>query len=325
MRGVPQILSKREGTRVRRAPPCIAVVAPLEAPRHMAFIMAITSTMTAFAPSTNTVFAPRAAVAPVPPLPRPAAVTARSVMLPATTTSHLTWDHPTHEFAHSLRAHVSSATRNVGMLSPMRVTAISGACNVVLSLFKIGVGTLSGSASLIADGYHSAGDLVSDAFCLVSIKTGKYEHLCTIAISSMLVTTGLTMLLSSCRTLWAALASPSTLARASAGSALNLAALGVAFTSVVSKEALFWMTHAVGTRCESPSLIANAYHHRSDATSSLVAILGIIGVIAGFHWVDPLAATALGALITSMGWEVAEDSLKAVSQSIKHTTAPLIA
>merc|ERR1719162_1002514 len=95
-------------------------------------------------------------------------------------------------------------------------------------------------------------------------------------------------------------------------SAADVAALLVALLSVVSKELLFGATHAIGLRCRSPSIVANAYHHRSDALSSLVAIAGIGGVLCGRAWFDPLAATGVGLMVVNMGCDVAHESFEAV-------------
>ena len=65
-------------------------------------------------------------------------------------------------------------------------------------------------------------------------------------------------------------------------------------------------------RCRSPSIVANAYHHRSDALSSLVAIAGIGGVLCGRAWFDPLAATAVGLMVVAMGRDVAHESVEAL-------------
>merc|ERR1719389_573783 len=93
---------------------------------------------------------------------------------------------------------------------------------------------------------------------------------------------------------------------------LDLAALCVALASVLSKEILFGVTHAIGLRCRSAAIVANAYHHRSDALSSLVAIAGILGVLCGCTWFDQLAAGAVGLMVAAMGTEVAAESIAAL-------------
>lgn len=82
-------------------------------------------------------------------------------------------------------------------------------------------------------------------------------------------------------------------------------ALLMALVSVASKEALFHVTKAVGEQNNSRTLIANSYHHRSDAFSSVVAAVGTMASIFGFHLVDPLAALAVGGMILKSAAEVA--------------------
>ena len=79
----------------------------------------------------------------------------------------------------------------------------------------------------------------------------------------------------------------------------------LALVSVASKEWLYHITHAVGKRRSSSTLIANAHHHRSDAMSSIAAVLGIGGSLAGFACVDALAALTVGGMVLKLGIETA--------------------
>lgn len=92
-------------------------------------------------------------------------------------------------------------------------------------------------------------------------------------------------------------------AAATSAAVLDVAALLVAFVSIASKEALFHVTHAVGIRCRSSTLVANAHHHRSDAMSSIAAFFGICGALAGFRSLDSLAALVVGGMVTRLGLE----------------------
>ena len=137
----------------------------------------------------------------------------------------------------------------------------------------------------------------------------QYEHMLTLAIAGLLAGGGVAMTFAATRALHAAVRGP-VLVTARAGFALaDLAALGVAVLSVMSKELLFGVTHAIGVGCKLPSIIANAYHHRSDALSSLVAIVSIGGALCGFPWVDPLGAMAVGVMVTMMGRDVSLESI----------------
>ena len=192
-------------------------------------------------------------------------------------------------------------------MTPTSVTALSALTNVLLSAFKLAIGLLSGSAALVADGAHSFSDLISDAVCWAT--TGRAEHAGALGIAGMLLATGGAMTLHSGRALLAAL-QPA--AAAAPRAALELAPLLVAVASVASKELLFRLTYDVGTRCNSAATIANAYHHRSDALSSVVALVGIGGAMAGWAWLDPLAATAVGGMVAWMGVEIARESVGAI-------------
>jgi len=210
------------------------------------------------------------------------------------------------------------AHRKMSKLSPARVTAVSAVVNVFLSGFKVSVGLLSGSTSLVADGWHSFSDLVTDALCWLSVKLDdpRAEHVCTLGIAGVLLATGGTMALHSGSSLVgiaSGVASGTVEAAVRARPALDVAALCVASASVASKEMLFVVTHAIGRRCRSPSIIANSYHHRSDALSSLVAIVGIVGAMCGCPWLDPLAATAVGLMVARMGGEVGRESVTALA------------
>lgn len=224
-------------------------------------------------------------------------------------------------FARDVRERMSA-------LSPSTVTIIGAFVNIVLAVLKLSVGSLVGCASLLADGWHSFGDLVSDVICWVANKVGareptkrhpggfaKYEHMMTLCIACIIASGGLAMTWSSSGALLAALrgGAPALMTTTRASALVDVAALAVAVASVASKEMLFGVTHAIGLRCRSPAVIANAYHHRSDALSSLIAIVGIVGGLCGCTWLDPLAATAVGCMVMIMGRDVARESLDALT------------
>ena len=224
------------------------------------------------------------------------------------------------------RVFASRMRSRVRSMSPTSITIIGAIVNVVLAVAKITVGVAASSASLVADGWHSFGDLCSDVLCWTCHKIGArpadashpdgystYEHIGTLAIAGMLAVSGVVMMLQSAGAALAALSAvPALCATRGPLSAVDLAALLVAVVSVASKELLFGATYAIGMRCRSPSIVANAYHHRSDALSSLVAIAGIGGVLCGRAWFDPLAATAVGLMVVAMGRDVAHESFEAL-------------
>lgn len=193
-----------------------------------------------------------------------------------------------------------------------RSTLVSVVVNIFLSALQIALGIYSGSQGLIADGMHSFSDLLADGVVLVANKKSRrpsghdhhyghwrYENGASLVLGAILVLVGVGML-------WSAaghLAQPQTIPP------VHSVALWMALTALVVKEGLFRYMLAAARRLNSSLLIANAWHARSDAASSLVVALGIIGNLAGFAWFDPLAALAVGLVITRMGYRFAATAL----------------
>lgn len=186
-----------------------------------------------------------------------------------------------------------------------RTTWISIGVNVFLAGVQVVIGVASASQALIADGIHSLSDLVSDFIVLLagwhSSKDAdeahpyghrRFETAASLALGFLLLCVGLGML-------WSALhklESPGSVPR------VHTIALGVAILSLVSKEMLFRYMLSVARRVKSGMLVANAWHARSDAASSLVVGIGIIGNLAGYPILDPIAALIVGILVAKMGW-----------------------
>ncbi len=186
-----------------------------------------------------------------------------------------------------------------------RCTWVSVTVNVLLSITQVGVGLVSKSQGLIADGIHSLSDLVSDFIVLFaghhSRKDADQEHPyghqrfetgASLALGMILLGVGMGML-------WAAfrkLEFPGVVPR------VHVVALWVAVVALITKEALFRYLLAVATRVKSGLLVANAWHARSDAASSLVVGIGIVGNLAGYPILDPIAALIVGFLVAKMGW-----------------------
>jgi cation diffusion facilitator family transporter len=187
-----------------------------------------------------------------------------------------------------------------------RSTWVSVGVNLLLSTVQIAVGVLTGSQGLIADGVHSLSDLVSDFVVLLAGHHSRkdadedhpyghhrFETAASLVLGLILLSVGVGMLWSAARKLEA----PETVPE------VKLAALYVALGSLIAKELLFrYMLH-VATKVRSSLLVANAWHARSDAASSLVVAIGIIGNLAGFPILDPVAALIVGFMVSKMGWE----------------------
>ena len=190
--------------------------------------------------------------------------------------------------------------------------------NMLLFAFKLVAGIVGRSGAMIADAVHSASDFATDvvvlAFVRISAKPrdddhhwghGKYETLASLIIGIALFTVGAEILMDSAEKI-KAVAEGEILPRPGA------IALVAAAVSVVVKEALYQWTARVGKRVESPSVVANAWHHRSDALSSVGALIGIgLAYFLGEKWriADPIAAIVVAALIIKVSIELCRTAL----------------
>ena len=193
-----------------------------------------------------------------------------------------------------------------------RSTWVSVAINLVLTTVQILVGIFAKSQGLIADGIHSLSDLVADFVVLFAGHHAKkdadedhpyghqrFETAASLALGGLLMAVGVGML-------WSAyhkLAAPETV------QTVHIVALWVAGGALIAKETLFRYMLSVAKRVKSSMLVANAWHARSDAASSLVVGLGIIGNLAGYPILDPIAALIVGFMVSKMGWEFGWDAL----------------
>ncbi|TAH13631.1 MAG: cation transporter [Curvibacter sp.] len=193
-----------------------------------------------------------------------------------------------------------------------RSTWVSVVVNVVLASAQIIVGTLTKSQALIADGIHSLSDLVSDFVVLLAGHHAKkdadadhpyghqrFETAASLALGAILLAVGGGMVWSALQKLEA----PGTIAPA------HTTALWVALGGILTKELLFRYMLRTAKAVKSSLLVANAWHARSDAASSLVVSLGILGSMAGYPLLDPIAALIVGFMVGKMGWSFGWDAL----------------
>jgi cation diffusion facilitator family transporter len=193
-----------------------------------------------------------------------------------------------------------------------RSTWVSVAVNIVLSVSQIVAGVLSKSQGLIADGIHSLSDLIGDFVVLLAghhSQKGadadhpyghqRFENAASLVLGMLLLAVGMGMLWSAAHKLQ----SPESIAT------VHISALWVAGGALIAKELLFRYMLAVAKRVKSSMLVANAWHARSDAASSLVVGVGIIGNLMGYPILDPIAAALVGFMVTKMGWGFAWDAL----------------
>ena len=197
------------------------------------------------------------------------------------------------------------ATRNV--------TLVGSAVDLTLGIAKIIVGLLAHSQALIADGIHSLSDLGTDFMVLWAARHahrkpdrdhpyghGRIETVATVALGTVLVAVAAGIAWDSLRRLFEPdlLLQPGPLA------------LTVAIVSVLSKEWIYQYTMRVARRLNSNLLKANAWHSRTDAISSIVVVIGIIGVMLGYPFLDAVAAVVVALLIARIGWGLTWSALR---------------
>ena len=192
--------------------------------------------------------------------------------------------------------------------SIQRVTLVAVVTNSLLAVGQMLIGIFANAFSLVADAVHTLSDLFTDAMVLMAGRKGanpadrdhpyghgRFETAATLILGAVLAAVGLGFLWSSGLRLQAMDSAPP----------LHQAALWMAGVTLLAKEALFRFTLAASRRLKAPLLEANAWHARSDAASSLVVAAGIGGSLAGYPFLEPLAAAVVGFLILNMGVRLA--------------------
>lgn len=200
-----------------------------------------------------------------------------------------------------------------------RVTLVGMWSNVGLSVLKILAGVFGRSSAMIADGIHSISDLLSDFVVLVVIGAsrkgedelhsyghGKIETFASFIISVLLAAVSIGIFIDGLERVIASVRGEQ-LARP------GMLALAMAIVSIGVKEWLFRYTRRVGEKIRSEAMVANAWHHRSDAFSSFATLIGIAGAMfLGEKWriLDPIAAMVVSVLIMLMSWRLASDAVR---------------
>lgn len=191
-------------------------------------------------------------------------------------------------------------------------TWISVAVNAILTLGQIIIGLMANAQSLVADGMHSLSDMVSDFFVLYANRQAQepadanhpYGHGRIETVSSFFL--GVALLAVGLGFLWSGANRWQTLGQLPP---IQPIAFWAALFTLAAKEGLFRYQLAVAERVRSPMLVANAWHQRADAASSLVVAVGIGGSLLGYTWGDLLASILVGVMIARMGWRFARDAM----------------
>lgn len=236
---------------------------------------------------------------------------------------------------------IRSADDSPGSKDPRRARGIQRATwvaivtNTVLAIGQFVIGIFANAFSLVADAVHTLSDLFTDLMVLLAGRKGadpadlnhpyghgRYETAATLMLGAVLCAVGFGFLWSS----------GIRLQHMDEALPLHQTALYMAIATLIVKEGLFRFTLAAGKRLKSPMLEANAWHARSDAASSLVVAVGIGGSLAGYPFLEPLAAAVVGFLILNMGirlcWQamrelvdtgLAENEVESIRETIRQT------
>jgi cation diffusion facilitator family transporter len=223
------------------------------------------------------------------------------------------------EMKNHSKPHQSQA--NIGAFEPVhperfaaakKSTWVSIGINVLLTTLQMVGGFFAHSQALMADGLHSLSDLLSDVLVLFANRHGsrhadadhpyghaRIETAATLILGTFLAVLGVVLLV----------AAAMRLQHPEALRAVSPPALAIAFLALVAKEGLFRYMLAVAKKVRSQMLVANAWHARSDAASSLVVIVGVAGNMLGYTFLDLVAAAVVGVMIAHMGGKLALEAM----------------
>ncbi len=193
-----------------------------------------------------------------------------------------------------------------------KVTIVGALIDFLLSIIKIILGFIGQSGALIADGVHSFSDLLTDWVTWYAAKLSgdapdadhpygheRFETVATLGLSIFLAIVGTIIIFEG----FGRFSNPNELKHENW-------LIAAAALSVLSKEALYWYTVKVARDINSDLLKANAWHHRTDAFSSIVVVIGIIGAANGYFFLDSVAAIIVGILIIYIGWQLGFEATK---------------
>ena len=197
----------------------------------------------------------------------------------------------------------------------VRVSNVSIIGNVILSLLKLFAGVVANSAAMVSDAIHSASDVFSSIVVIIGVKLSakdsdeehpygheRMESVAAVVLSVVLAITGLFI-------------GHTAIEKLTSGVYEELKMPGVlaamtAIISIVCKEAMYWYTRHYAKMFDSGALMADAWHHRSDALSSIGSLIGIVGARMGYKWLDPLASLVICIFILKATLDMFMDAMK---------------
>lgn len=201
----------------------------------------------------------------------------------------------------------------------MRVSAVSIAANLLLTVFKAAAALLAHSSAMLSDAVHSASDVFSTVIVIIGVRLAarapdrehpygheRFECVAAILLAAVLFAAGLGIGGSAVGTL---------LGRGAPPAAPGVLALAAAAVSIAVKEGMYWYTRHYAKLIDSGALMANAWHHRSDALSSVGALIGIGGARLGVLWLEPAASLVICGFILKVAYDIFHD---AVAKMVDH-------
>ena len=196
----------------------------------------------------------------------------------------------------------------------VKVSFVSILGNVILSLFKFLAGILSNSGAMVSDAVHSASDVLSSIIVIIGVKIAakksdknhpygheRFECVAAIVLAVILLISGLFI-------------GHTAIEKITSGNTQNFTVPGIlaliaAIVSIVGKEAMYWYTRFYAIGLDSGALMADAWHHRSDALSSVGALIGIVGARMGFPMMDTVASLVICLFIIKAAYDIFKDAI----------------
>lgn len=201
-----------------------------------------------------------------------------------------------------------------------KVSTVTIAGNLILSVFKLMAGIVAHSGAMVSDAVHSASDVFSTIVVIIGVKLAskaadkehpygheRLECVAAVILSMILFVTGIGIGMEALKNI---------LSGGSDLQAPGVLALAAAVVSIIAKEAMFWYTKINAAKIDSSALMADAWHHRSDAFSSVGALIGIGGARLGFPVMDSIASLIIFVFIVKAAYDIFKD---AVNKMVDHS------
>lgn len=194
----------------------------------------------------------------------------------------------------------------------VKVSSISIILNIILSLLKLLAGIVGRSMAMLSDAIHSLSDVFGSIIVIIGVKMSKkkedsdhqYGHdrlecLASLALGAILFLTGALLIYEGIKKIWtgADISTP------------GIIALIAAIISIVAKEGMYWYTKISANKINSDALRAEAWHHRSDALSSIGSLIGVAGAMLGVKILDPVMAGVIGLVIIKVSYDIVKEAV----------------